>query len=167
MDRQTADLVSVHELLDSRWHYDCVVSPRLRTDPTSAATSVAGRSRSPSPTPSSTSKRNQRVPSPSVQPCSPPSPRSPSADYSAASATQATSSYVSLSVFLNNGNTCRPNFATLSLSGNQAPRLNDKPTITPPMRTLLSKCREREHKSYIRGDPSRIRSYATWLTVDS
>ncbi|KAI5055290.1 hypothetical protein GOP47_0030435, partial [Adiantum capillus-veneris] len=92
--------------------------------------------------------------------CNPSSSSSSSIPINRILITQASSNYVSLASFINNGDKSSygsSTAATLDFSSKRSSK-----SITP----VLSKCREREAKTHIRGDPSRIRSYSGCLAVD-
>ncbi|KAH7294039.1 hypothetical protein KP509_28G053700 [Ceratopteris richardii] len=166
MDLQPAQLVSVDELLDNPWHYDCVVSPRLSVDssaslrpiyPPSSSTSSSKTPILGNPTTPNLSQRRSQA-SPPRSFVSPPRSAAASVNHGR-SAAPTTSNYVSLAVFLNNGATQGSSYGGFSPAENS--------NLGKPIITLVSKCRDRDQKSYIRGHPSRIRSYSGYLAVDS
>ncbi|KAI5055287.1 hypothetical protein GOP47_0030432 [Adiantum capillus-veneris] len=175
-----AELLSVDDLLDNPWHYDCVVSPRLTSSdlaPISPPLSSKPLVNRPL-TPPSLSKSSvnhalsplspARLPSNypsslSIKPatCNPSSSSTSSKRINKLLITRTSSNYVSLASFINNGDKSSyesSTAATLDLSSKRSSK-----SITP----VLSRCRERESKAHmIRDDPSRVRSYSACLAVD-
>ncbi|KAH7281998.1 hypothetical protein KP509_35G007200 [Ceratopteris richardii] len=138
MDPHHAKLLYVDDLLDNAWHYDCVVSPRLSSDPAVA--------KPPSPPLASSEGGSHR-------PTTPPSPARSGADLERRAVTQTTSSYVSLASFLEHGAAQKP----VSLATGSSASISRSKSIT----SIASKCRDRGLR-----DPSRIKSYAGCLAVD-
>ncbi|MCO5584345.1 hypothetical protein L7F22_038269 [Adiantum nelumboides] len=154
-DQQIAELLSVDDLLDNPWHYDCVVSPRLLITsdlaPKSAINSLPkpSHNRPSSPPLSKPSPNRPLTPSLSrSSPNRPPTPlllsrlpanhignslSKPAINQSSPSPrliTQTSSTYVSLASFINNGDNSSygSTAACLDFAG-QWPRAT---TTTPP-----------------------------------
>ncbi|KAI5055289.1 hypothetical protein GOP47_0030434 [Adiantum capillus-veneris] len=180
-DQQIAELLSVEDLLDNPWHYDCVGSPRSISSDI-APKSLVSLSKRPVPAPYkpplsalvfSKPSANHPLTPPSLSESSANRPLSPlflskqaACNRSASSTskptnriliTQTSSNYVSLASFINNGHESSyrsSSLANLDLSSKRSSN------------TILSKCRERESKAHISGDTSNSGSYIARVAVD-